>query len=308
MLEKMTLWLIYIFLLSTNRYRAAIDRAMELPSYPYCYLGQGEGPESMSFYNCHNSSGPFTCKNTNSCGLDKCYVHRGSKDMNCFCNECNSFWNLTNKNLSKTVCGCSEGDSRYCWCDEILSAVSNMNHTYPDCYLGQIEGPGSMSFDHCARTPTSIVCNNSDTCGLDKCYGSGFQHENCSCEVCHWHEYKNNKMTEHHIECGCTPGADCWCNEIDPPTRSPTQHRYPDCYLGQIEGPGSMSFDHCAGSGSSFVCYNSDTCGLDKCYGDGFQHENCSCDNCHEHLSGTYKLMNSSIKCGCTLNADCWCD
>lgn len=263
----------------------------------------------MSFDDCDFSPGSFACNNSDTCDLDKCYVDGGPQHRNCSCTECHIYKHMIAKVRIATVCGCYEGDSGYCWCDEPTQTTPNANnHTYPDCYLGQIEGPGSMSFDHCAASPGSFVCNNSATCGLDKCYGDGFQHENCRCDKCHVHQWKNSVKVEQHLECGCTPNADCWCNEAPHPTPSPTGHKYPDCYLGQIEGPGSMSFDHCVASPGSFVCNNTDTCGLDKCYSSGFKHENCRCEDCHIHQNYGHTMNKSNIECGCTPNADCWCD
>ena len=290
--------------------KIAIKSEQSLPTYPYCYLGQAGGPGSISFDDCDHSPGSFVCTESNSCGLDHCYLDGGPKHKNCSCNACHLDGKLIERHLLSILCGCFEGNSGYCWCNETMKTMSNQNnHTYPDCYLGQIEGPGSMSFDNCAEASGSFVCNDSKTCGLDKCYGDGFQHENCSCTNCHSHLYQEDFIVEQHVECGCTPGADCWCDEVPHTTPNPNKHKYPDCYLGQIEGPGSMSFDNCIASPGSFVCNNTNTCGLDKCYGEGFKHENCRCEECHIHNDHVLYLVDEShIECGCTPNADCWCD
>ena len=165
-----------------------------------------------------------------------------------------------------------------------------------------------MSYDNCVGAPESFVCKNSGTCGLDKCYGDEFHHKNCKCNDCHIHMYDISAEIKRHTECGCTHGEDCWCDEIPHTTPNPKKHTYPDCYLGQIEGPGSMSYDECVGAPDSFVCKNSDSCGLDKCYGDGFKHENCTCNDCHEHQYDITGGVMPHIECGCTQGADCWCD
>ena len=105
--------------------------------------------------------------------------------------------------------------------------------------------------------------------------------------------------------------------------RAASGHDYPGCYLGQIAGPGFVSFDNCAGAGDHFVCKDSATCRLDRC--GGFQHLACSCMECHTQQttamapSGASKAKGKSVgvdddrdsfRCGCTgpPNWGCWCD
>ena len=217
MSKKMFLFFCHllVLLISIEHLNAETIFYQELPTYPYCYLGQAGGLGSMSFDDCDHSPGSFVCSNSNTCGLDKCYVNGGPQHRNCSCTECHLDQDVGAIALSKIVCGCYEGESEYCWCDENPHTTPNPNeHTYPDCYLGQIEGPGSMSYDNCAGSSDSFVCKNSDTCGLNKCYGDGFKHENCKCDDCHLHQYKSSLVIESHIECGCTQGADCWCDQL----------------------------------------------------------------------------------------------
>lgn len=82
-------------------------------------------------------------------------------------------------------------------------------------------------------------------------------------------------------------------------------HDYPACYLGQIEGPGFISFDHCSGGApSSIVCKDTATCGLDKCGGP--QRKSCDCStDCHVHMDDAAAAI--SLRCGCD-SQGCFCD
>ena len=88
----------------------------------------------------------------------------------------------------------------------LLLAVGVTAHDYPACYRGQIEGPGFISFDNCAQSPGSIVCKDSDSCGLDKCGGPS--HGACTCSKCHLHQ---GVTPPQGLRCGCD-GTGCYCD------------------------------------------------------------------------------------------------
>ena len=94
-----------------------------------------------------------------------------------------------------------------------LAILSSMTyaHDFSDCYRGQIAGPGFISFDHCSGpgAPGSIICNNSQTCGLDVCGGPS--HHACTCDDCR--VFQAPAPHSGGLRCGCD-GEECYCDNV----------------------------------------------------------------------------------------------
>ena len=67
------------------------------------------------------------------------------------------------------------------------AVVAYTNGTYRGCYIGQVFGPGFVSFDECGGAPGSFKCalsdNASDACSATYCSG-GHSHKGCACTNC----------------------------------------------------------------------------------------------------------------------------
>ena len=91
--------------------------------------------------------------------------------------------------------------------DALLLEERVAEHVYRDCYPGQSQGPGYVSFDEC-DPPGSFYCAYDDAnCTTNACLGAN-AHVGCLCRNCSLIAPK----PIHNFTCACLP-VDCECSK-----------------------------------------------------------------------------------------------
>lgn len=88
----------------------------------------------------------------------------------------------------------------------MLLSATPVGIRYTDCFIGQMFGPGFVSFDECSNAPASFKCtlstNTSSACTITSC-GGGHSHRGCNCSNC----TTMRDVTPY--ACACTTDCEC---------------------------------------------------------------------------------------------------